>query len=148
MALEVRPAREADLASLAAIEKACFPDPWGEIALRGQLAAQTGLSLAAELDGQVIGSLFLSFIPPEGEVYRVAVLPAARRMGVGDALITAGLAAAREAGVRHMFLDVREGNIPAQNLYKKHGFTVIGHRARYYRAPTEDAVLMKRGEMA
>ena len=130
MRVELRLAREADLASLADIEKACFSDPWGEIALRGQLAAPTGVSLVAERDGQVIGALFLSFIPPEGEVYRVAVLPAARRAGVGDALIAAGLDAARRAGVYHMFLDVRAGNIPAQKLYEKHGFAVIGRRAR------------------
>lgn len=133
---------------MAEIEKACFPDPWGEIALRGQLSAPTGVSLVAERDGQVIGALFLSFLPPEGEVYRVAVLPAARRGGVGDALITAGLAAARLAGVSHMFLDVREGNLPAQKLYEKHGFSVIGRRARYYRAPREDAVLMEREDKA
>jgi ribosomal-protein-alanine N-acetyltransferase len=47
-------------------------------------------------------------------------------------------------GGRHMTLEVRESNIPAQNLYNKLGFSSVGKRPCYYTAPAEDAVIMWR----
>ncbi|MBQ8859473.1 MAG: ribosomal protein S18-alanine N-acetyltransferase [Clostridia bacterium] len=140
----VRPAAAEDVSALAALEKECFPDPWGETAVAGQLSASYGLSLVAERDGIAVGYLFLAVLPPEGDVNRIAVSPAARRAGVGDALLRAGLAAAAERGVSRIFLDVRESNLPAISLYRKHGFAETGRRKDYYRAPRENAVLMER----
>lgn len=142
--MTVRAAREQDIPALCAIEAACFSDPWSAGAIAAQLAAPTGLSLIAEENGAPLGALFLSCLPPEGEVYRLCVLPAARRRGVGRLLLARGLEAEREAGVLRMFLDVRASNEPALSLYRAFGFTECGRRAGYYRAPREDAVLMER----
>ena len=140
----VRHATAQDTAALAALEAECFPDPWGETAVSGQLAAAHCLSLVAERDGAPVGYLFMSILPPEGDINRIAVSPAARRAGVGDALLAAGLSAAADRGVEKIFLDVRESNLPAIALYRKHGFSETGRRKDYYRAPRENAVLMER----
>ncbi len=42
-----------------------------------------------------------------------------------------------------MFLEVRESNIAARNLYKRLGFLEAGRRRDYYPAPPEDAIVMK-----
>ena len=140
----VRLATAGDAPALAALERECFPDPWGESAVTGQLSAAHCFSRVAERDGAPVGYLFMSILPPEGDVNRIAVRPAARRAGVGDALLAAGLAAAAERGVEKTFLDVRESNLPAISLYRKHGFAETGRRKDYYRAPRENAVLMER----
>ena len=45
-------------------------------------------------------------------------------------------------GVERIFLEVRESNSPARNLYSAKGFKEIGIRKKYYRDPVEDAHIM------
>ena len=142
--ITVRHARPEESASLAAIEQACFSRPWSEYSIRSHVAGENAFSLVAEEDGSPLGVLFLSCLPPEGEVYRLSVLPAARRRGIGRLLLQKGLALEQAAGVTKMFLDVRVSNTPAIALYRSFGFTACGQRANYYHAPREDALLMER----
>lgn len=140
MLCTVTEATEKDAPALAAAEKLCFPaDAWSAEAVAAQLAAATGVSLCAWEDGALAGYLFGSYIPPEGEVLRVAVLPARRGKGVGQALLSRFL-----AGVPVCFLEVREGNLAARRLYEKTGFRLSGRRRAYYRDPREDACLYTR----
>jgi ribosomal-protein-alanine N-acetyltransferase len=44
-----------------------------------------------------------------------------------------------------VFLEVRASNEAAQHLYAALGFTRVGERRRYYRFPTEDAVILRTG---
>lgn len=142
----LRHGKAGDAAAIAAIEGACFSRPWSEYSIVGHLSAEgkTTLTLVAEEDGRLLGVLLLSCLPPEGEVYRLAVLPEARRRGLGRALMAAGLGALAAAGVRRVFLDVRVSNAAAISLYASFGFTECGRRASYYHAPREDAMLMER----
>lgn len=60
---------------------------------------------------------------------------AARRSGLGSALVAAAIERARERGCARVELDVNEGNAPARALYERHGFTNDGsafgeHRGR------------------
>ncbi|KJY22060.1 acetyltransferase [Streptomyces sp. WM6373] len=56
----------------------------------------------------------------------LAVLESARGLGVGRALVEAVCAAARAAGARRMTLRVLGHNEPAQQLYRRCGFAVVG----------------------
>ncbi|MGI8749205.1 MAG: GNAT family N-acetyltransferase [Thermoleophilaceae bacterium] len=49
--------------------------------------------------------------------------PAARRRGVGDALVGLALDVARERGSRRVELDTSEDNEAARALYARHGFS-------------------------
>ena len=68
----------------------------------------------------------------EEELLLVAVMPSARRRGVGRALLENLARQAREREVRRLFLEMRDGN-PAEKLYRQYGFTVVGRRRGYYR---------------
>src|SRR5256885_9824026 len=48
--------------------------------------------------------------------------------------------ACKAAGVKTIFLEVRESNCGARNFYSGMGFTEAGRRGRYYRQPVEDAL--------
>jgi ribosomal-protein-alanine N-acetyltransferase len=69
------------------------------------------------------------------------VHPEWRRRGIGDRLLRALLADARQAHARSATLEVRVSNSAAQTLYRKYGFVPVGQRPRYYR-DGEDALLM------
>lgn len=59
------------------------------------------------------------------------VAPDARGSGVGDALLTAALAAARADGVATVALDVGDHNAVAAAAYARHGFRPTGRTGRF-----------------
>jgi len=94
------------------------------------------LLLAAEMDGDVVGSAGLHPVGPSPRRRHVMVLglsvaPPAQRRGVGSALMAAMCDYAdRWAGILRLELTVYTDNAPAIALYRKFGFEVEGtHRA-------------------
>ena len=71
----------------------------------------------------------------------VAVSPENRGQGIATELIRRFLA--KLDGVRHVYLEVRVSNIPAQKLYAGLGFLPVGVRRSYYRLPEENAIIMR-----
>lgn len=79
----------------------------------------------------------------QGEILNLGVALAARRRGIGTALVRRLLEHFATRGVVSAFLEVRESNLPAQQLYETFGFAAVGRRQRYYHRPTEDAVVLR-----
>ncbi len=77
----------------------------------------------------------------EAEILTIGV--AARRQGLGTALMAAALAAARAQGAAAMFLEVAADNAAARGLYGNLGFAAAGQRRGYY-ANGADALLLRR----
>ena len=79
-----------------------------------------------------VGSIGMYAAPelPAGSAYLVGmwVAPAVRRLGVGTALVTAMLDAAREAGYTRVVLEVTDENGDASRLYRAMGFEPTGQR--------------------
>ena len=138
----IRPAEKRDLPALAALETAIFSAPWTEAQLAGYLEQESHLFLVAEEVDEIIGYVNAMTVLDEGYIGNVAVAPAHRRRGVGDALLAALTVLGRERGLAFLTLEVRRGNVPARRLYGKHGFQEAGCRRNYYREPREDAILM------
>lgn len=78
------------------------------------------------------------------ELDTLAVLPGARRQGIGAALLIAVLSWAAAEAARHIFLEVRESNSAARALYARFAFALQGRRRGYYADPEEDALLLGR----
>lgn len=134
----IRVGRLSDIPFVKMLEDTVFSDPWSEADLCSHITAPHLRLWICEMDGCPVGYLLGSIIPPEGEIYRVAVLPTLRRAGAGEALCRALLAECRCA-----YLEVRRGNTAARALYEKLGFTPVGERKNYYKNPTEDAALYR-----
>jgi len=98
--------------------------------------------LVAELGGLVAGYVVAQCAADEGEILNLGVAVAHRRRGVGRALVEHVLAALGVRGVRVVYLEVRESNAGARRLYEALGFGEVARRARYYRRPIEDAVVL------
>ena len=142
MALVIRDAARADLPRLEALEALCFTTPWTAETLSSQLPDAMHVFLVAEEDGQIKGYVNLMHVLDEGYIGNVAVDPAARRRGVGRALIAALLERAAQLELAFVTLEVRPSNAPAVALYRGFGFEEAGRRKNYYEKPSEDALLM------
>lgn len=163
--IKIRPAIPADLDELEKIENSCFPTPWSRKALADQLSPENKyahLYVAYEENEEDFGRTemekasdgtekiskkilayggFLRHID-EGDILNIAVLPEVRRKGIARKLLRFILAEANSMGIERLILEVRESNLPAQELYKSMGFKVCGRCKNYYDKPREDALLM------
>lgn len=124
--------------------------PWSADELEA-LAASPGVRvLAAEAEAHphpACGFLMLRLAAEEAEVLTVAVEPAARRVGVGSALVEAAAGAAAAAGAGELLLEVAADNAAALALYARAGFLPAGRRRGYYPrpgAPAADALVLRR----
>ena len=131
-----------DATPIAALEAEIFPDPWSRDSIMGVICTEGAMCFTAVADGVVIAYVLGRIIPPEGEIYRVAVRPDSRQRGVGYRLLDYAVKTSRGAGLEDLFLEVRSQNIPAIALYKAYGFATVGHRAKYYKDPEDDAIIM------
>lgn len=93
---------------------------------------EAGTPIGEGPDHAPAGFVLTRHVLDEEELLLIAVVPAARRRGVGAALIRHLFVAARARGVNRIFLEMRRGN-PAIRLYRSFGFEPIGERRNYYR---------------
>lgn len=89
-----------------------------------------------------IGFLVSWHVADELHVLSVAVVDAARRRGIGRALMEAALDYSRSNAVRLVLLEVRRTNRPAIRMYRSLSFSAMGVRPNYYADTGEDAVEM------
>ena len=92
----------------------------------------------ATRDGQPVGSSLLYLHDGVAGIYCVAVVPEARRQGIGRALTLLPLLEARKAGYRVGVLQATEMGSP---VYRQIGFQPFGPVQVYFRpgAPGEDS---------
>lgn len=139
----LRTMTEADLAAVAALERACFPDAWSMGLLRDMLNNEYDEAWVLECaDGTIAGYMNARFFADEGELMRIVIRPDLRGLGYSRKFMEQLEKTAREKGIGALTLEVRRGNTPAISLYKSWGFKEEAVRKRYYRDPTEDAILM------
>jgi len=138
----IRPARLADVGDIGAIERAVFSDPWSGDAFTECLTSGVPF-FVAEQRGVVAGYVVAHRAADEGEILNLGVAAAHRRQGIGRALVERVLQALAERGVRTVYLEVRASNAAARQLYESLGFGEVARRARYYRRPVEDAVVLR-----
>lgn len=98
----------------------------------------------AEEEGMLRGLIVFRIIADEAEILNLAVDSRRRRQGMASKLIADVIAASKAGGVRRVFLEVRDSNVAARNLYARMGFTEMGRRRQYYREPAEDALVLAR----
>ncbi len=100
--------------------------------------------LRADAPGSKLLSGFVAARVTAGEMHinNVGVMEIFRGQGIGSLLLDAALSEARRREGHVAILEVRAGNAGAQALYRRHGFGVTGRRQKYYRHPTEDALVM------
>ena len=128
-------------AALAALHALAFApaERWDAAAFAVQLALPGVVGFVLADAGFVLARVAAD----EAEILTLAVVPAARRAGLGAALLRAAETAAHAAGGTKMFLEVAPGNTAARALYGAAGYAEAGRRRRYY-ADGADALVLAR----
>ena len=96
----------------------------------------------AEENGEVVGFLMGRQVVSDLEILNFAVAPAARRRGVGAALLQEAIEFGKVIHAENALLEVRASNLAALQFYERHAFRATGRRPRYYTAPVEDALVL------
>lgn len=126
---------------IAAIERDSFERPWSEQAFLPELADENAHYVVGVQDGQVICYAGFHSVADEAHMTNVAVRRDMRGRGVGKLLMCELLDCARRLGLKHVTLEVRDGNEAAVRLYAGCGFKVEGVRRKYYNN-MHDALIM------
>ncbi len=130
------------------LSKECFAIPWTLDSITNELNNPLAKYIIAEdlETNEVIGFVGIWIIAGEGDITNIAVNPNYRKHGVASNLLLNLLDICKSLNCNDITLEVRESNIPAQNLYKKFDFKEEGIRKGYYSDNGENAIIMwKRG---
>lgn len=151
-----------DLDRIMAVMEAAFDPAYGEAWTRPQvedalILPNTHYLLAGPdarapgEDGKAVGFVLSRGAADEEELLLLAVDPRHRGRGIGSALLTRFITEAGARGAARLFLEMREGN-PAESLYRRHGFAIVGRRRAYYRrgtsAPLDAITFARHGDFA
>jgi ribosomal-protein-alanine N-acetyltransferase len=129
-----------DLPSVISIERRSFPTPWSLAMFVLELSKPSGICLAVEEDGRLVGYLVCARYHHVWHLMNVAVDPERRRGGIARAMIERLF---EDAGPQSRFtLEVRVSNAVAIEMYRGFGFELAGRRKRYYHDNGEDALIM------
>ncbi len=158
--LVLRRAGQEDVDRVVEIEKEGFLHPWSRELVRRELEHAWSRLLLAELvpgppspreaglgrgdgpGGAVVGYIVFWIVHDEVHVLNVATAVAARRRGVGRALMVAAEEEGLRLGARLSTLEVRRSNAAAIALYLELGYRQVGVRPNYYSEEKEDAIVM------
>jgi len=139
----VREMRDEDLSAVALLEATSFSAPWSEETFRTLLGRPAAVLRVLELEHEIVAYAVLWCIQDQGELANIAVQPSHRGKGLGSLLLDHLLSLSRERGVEDLFLEVRESNVVAREMYLRRGFDEVGRRADYYDEPAEDALVLR-----
>jgi ribosomal-protein-alanine N-acetyltransferase len=140
---DIRRLTYADLPQVISIERRAFPTPWSLAMFVLELSKPSGISLAAMLEGRLVGYLVCSRYDTVWHVMNVAVDDRLRRQGIATSMLDRLFELADRPGEQYT-LEVRTSNDAAIHLYERFGFRASGRRRAYYHDNREDALIMWR----
>jgi len=117
-----------------AIENLSFSNPWS----KSQFEESLSNFLVAKKGVKVVGFIGVQKLIDEAHILHMATHPEHLRMGIAHRMMKKALS----VRAKKFILEVRKGNLAAQNLYKSLGFKVISIRNKYYSDNDEDALVM------
>jgi ribosomal-protein-alanine N-acetyltransferase len=135
---------EADLEAVLAVEQSAYSHPWTLGNFKDALKAGN-VAHRLVVQEQLVGYFVAMQVIDEVHLLNITVAPPFRRQGWARCLMQALSVWSHAKGASWLWLEVRESNAPALNLYKSLGFQQVGLRKDYYpagRTTRESAVVM------
>lgn len=146
--IEIRLATPADVKAVAELSRREieYGLPWRWTpprVLRALRDRETNVAVALGPDGAVVGFGIMNYDQTTAHLSLLAVDAAARRRGVGAALLQWLEQVARVAGIERIDLEARRSNKSALAFYARHGYARTDVVAGYYLG-VEDAVRLRK----
>jgi len=133
-ALHSAPMTLADLAAVMAIESVAYPFPWTRGNFIDSLAAGYDMPTLRDERGAILAYSVTMDGVQEAHLLNLTVAPDWQRRGLALRLLDALVERARSRGHARLWLEVRESNGRAREVYTRYGFTAAGVRRGYYPA--------------
>jgi len=148
MNVAIRNMKLDDIDQVVAIDQVSFSLPWPERSFRFELTDNPASRCwVAEANGRIVGMIVIWLLIDEAHIATIATHPDFRRQGIARKLLEHALKYLMGEGAKSSFLEVRESNVAAQEMYRQFGFEESGRRPRYYKDNDEDAILMMLGSI-
>ena len=139
----IRPASREDLPAVVAIENQVYSTPWSEQSFAAELTHERSLFWVFQVDDTVVGYQIGWKILEAYHLHNIALHRSWRGRGLAREVLDFLRIYVGRIAIRSIELEVRASNLAGLGLYRSFGFEAVGLRRRYYRQPTEDAVLMR-----
>jgi [ribosomal protein S18]-alanine N-acetyltransferase len=121
-----------DAADLAELQGASFHRGWSEDEFERLLLDRAVVAHRVMIGRRLVGFIISRIVAGEAEILSVAVASARRGKGLARQTLNLHLRRLAGLGTRTVFLEVGEGNVPANRLYQRAGFRAVGRREGYY----------------
>ncbi len=132
----------ADLGDVLEIERQVYTHPWTEGIFSDCIRVGYHCWVYHE-EHRLLAYGLVSVAANEAHILNLCVSPGAQGQGLGKRMLYKLIQIAEERLADSIFLEVRESNLIAQNLYEQEGFNRLGVRRDYYPAVEgrEDALV-------
>ena len=143
-AVTLRTMTQENLNAVMAIEQAAYSHPWS----RGNFRDSLNPLFDAQclwLGGELLGYFLAMHGVEEMHLLNITVAPAHQGEGWGHMMLDALSLISRNVGAQTLWLEVRQSNARALQVYERYGFVRVGLRKDYYpadRQQREHAVVM------
>ena len=114
------------------IEEQNSDDPWSQDQFTTSIENSKNLCYCLSLDGKTIGYLIALLAGDTADILNIGIDHDFQRKGYGTALLNHLIEELRKRDIGEIFLEVRAGNKPAIQFYKRQGFEEISVRKNYY----------------
>jgi ribosomal-protein-alanine N-acetyltransferase len=145
MKIQYRIMETRDVPGIFKVDQACFNHNWTEESYLEETKNMLSNYVVAETGAEIIGFGGFWQIIDEAHITNIAVLSAYRNMGVGQGIMNALYALARDKGCISMTLEVRASNEPAISFYLKNHFIQEGQRKDYYGNGLDGLIMWRYG---
>ncbi|NQZ94196.1 MAG: ribosomal protein S18-alanine N-acetyltransferase [Moritella sp.] len=125
------------------VETASHAFPWSAQILASNFGARY-FNFVLIKDEQILGYYFANQVAGEASLLNIAVAPEHQGKGYGKLLINHLIKECQQQELFQLWLEVRESNHGAYQLYLNTGFNEVDRRINYYPAAKgrEDAIMM------
>jgi ribosomal-protein-alanine N-acetyltransferase len=129
-----------DISEVYKIERLLFNDPWPKKSFKNEIKQnKISFPFIVEENNEIIGYIICWYYLEELHIGNIAVTPNRQRQGIGKYML--GKVFDYFTKFNKAFLEVRESNKKAINLYMTFGFETTYRRRAYY-PNGEDALVM------
>ena len=137
-----------EIPSALSIEERNSDYPWTQLQFTSSLENRNNLCYCLSLKGKTVGYLIAMLTLDSADILNIGIDPDYKRHGHGTALLNHVIEELRKRDIGEILLEVRAGNKPAIQFYKRQGFEEISVRKNYYmknsknQSHREDGIIM------
>jgi len=118
-----------------------FDDFWNYNTFKNELLNSNSKYIVAKANNKIVGFAGIWKSVDDIHITNIVTAKNYRRQNIGSLLLSKLIEIAKsEKDITSITLEVNSNNIPAQKLYEKYGFKVVGLRKKYYNN-IDDAII-------